>query len=213
MRDAFEKLSEDKKNTILKSGILEFSKKSYSDASMDEITKDCGISKGILFHYFGNKKEFYLFCLEQGLQRLFIDVPDPLATDFYGIIFSSMEEKFSLCRQFPDEMRLVNMAARETSSKVFEYKNKVIAGYLVKTKEKSAKIMERAVETLKLKKPNTDKVMSGLSMYMGAVINSYLETYKEKPDVFFEKSEEIKMEIKEYIDLMLKGVEKEDKTK
>jgi AcrR family transcriptional regulator len=212
-RDAFEKLSEDKKNAILKSGISEFSKKSYSDASTDEITRNCGISKGILFHYFGSKKEFYLYCLEQGLQRLLKDTPEPIAKDFYGIIFSVMDEKFSLCREFPDEMKLVNMAARERSGKVDEYKNKVLGQYLMKTKEKSAMTMVSAVEALNLKTFNNEKVTAALSMYVGVVINRYLEIYKEKPELFFEKSEEIKEEIKEYIDFMLNGVKKEDETK
>ena len=45
VKDAFKKLPEDKKNTIVKSGIAEFSRKSYSEASTDEITKNSGISK------------------------------------------------------------------------------------------------------------------------------------------------------------------------
>lgn len=63
--DSFEKISDEKKAVIIQSGIAEFSKKSYMDASTDEITINCGISKGLLFHYFGNKKNFYLYCLEQ----------------------------------------------------------------------------------------------------------------------------------------------------
>ena len=48
--EAFEKLSIQKKELILSKGIKEFSMKSYSKATMENITKQCGISKGILFH-------------------------------------------------------------------------------------------------------------------------------------------------------------------
>ncbi|KNZ43494.1 TetR/AcrR family transcriptional regulator [Acetobacterium bakii] len=209
--DAFEKLSVERKDAILKSGIVEFSKKSYTDASTEEITKSCGISKGILFHYFGNKKEFYLYCLEEGLKQLVSDIPEPATSDFYGMIFSYADEKYNLCRKFPHEMRFANMAAREMSSKVFNEKNKVLGRYMIEMKENSQKVMARAVNTLNLKEANTEKVTMAISMYVGALINKNIDTYKETPDLFFEKTEEIKAEMKEYIDLMLIGVVKEVK--
>lgn len=210
MRETFNKLAEDKKNIIIKGGISEFSKKSYSEASTDAITRDCGISKGILFHYFGSKKEFYIYCLEQALERLMIEQSGAKASDFYDIIFNFMEEKFDVCRKFREEMRLVNMAARETNSQVFDQKNKVLAKYTIKTREKSAKIMAEAVAILNLKKTDPEKAAGALSLYIGAIINRYLEVYKETPDRFFEKSERIKAEIKEQIDFMLYGVVKEE---
>lgn len=204
-REAFNKLAEDKKNTIIESGIFEFSKKSYSEASTDVITRNCGISKGILFHYFGSKKEFYVYCLEQALERLITELPEPEVNDFYEIIFYFMEEKFDVCRKFSEEMRIVNMAARETNSQVFEQKTKVLAQYMIKTKEKSAKVMAKAVAALNLKESNTEKVTAALTLYIGAIINRYLEIYKEMPDQFFEQSEEIKAGVRDYIDFMLYG--------
>ncbi|HAZ05289.1 MAG TPA: TetR/AcrR family transcriptional regulator, partial [Acetobacterium sp.] len=90
--ESFEKISDEKQVAIIQSGITEFSKKSYMDASTDEITKSCGISKGLLFHYFGNKKNFYLYCLEVALKRLLTDIPTPDQTGFYEMIFSYADE-------------------------------------------------------------------------------------------------------------------------
>jgi AcrR family transcriptional regulator len=209
-RETFNKLAEDKRNIIIKSGIYEFSRKSFSEASTDVITRDCGISKGILFHYFGSKKEFYIYCLEQALERLMTELPEPEVKDFYGIIFHFMEEKFDLCRRFHEEMRIVNMAAREMNSQVFEQKNRVLAQYMIKTKDKSAKIMAKAVEALNLKESSIEKITAALTLYIGAIINKYLEIYKEVPDQFFEQSVIIKAEIREQIDFMLYGVVKEE---
>lgn len=209
-REVFKKLAEDKKNIIIKSGISEFSKKSYSEASTDIITRNCGISKGILFHYFGSKKEFYFYCLEKALERLITELPELEVNDFYGIIFSFIEEKLNLCREFPEEMRIVNMAARETNSQISERRNEVLAKYTIKGKEKSAKVMGKAVAALNLKEEaNTEKVTAALTLYIGAIINKYLEIYKEMPDQFFKQSEEIKAEIRECMDFMLYGVVKE----
>ena len=67
---AFERLAEEKQQTIIEAGIREFSVFSYSDANTDRITSACGISKGLLYHYFGTKKGFYLYCLERSLKIL-----------------------------------------------------------------------------------------------------------------------------------------------
>lgn len=209
-RETFEKLTKDKKNTIIKSGISEFSLKSYSEASTDAITRNCGISKGILFHYFGSKKELYIYCLVQALERLLIELPEPEVNDFYGIIFCFMEEKFVICRKFREEMRLVNMAVREMNSQIYEQKNRVLSQYIIKTKEKSAMVITKAVAVLNLKESDTGKVTAALTLYIGAIINRYLEIYKETPDQFFEQSIEIKAEIKEYMDFVLYGVVKEE---
>lgn len=208
--ESFEKLPEAKKSSILESGIAEFSHKSYADASTDEITKNCGISKGLLFHYFGSKKEFYLFCLARSLEKLVAATPVPEHDSFYGIIFSVMDEKFRLCREYPDEMRLVNMASREAGGEVTDGKNKIFTEYLAKTTMESVKVMARAVEALPLKNPSETKAVEALTLYVNAVINKYLLMYREKPDEFFEKSDVIKAEMKEYINLMLYGVAMED---
>lgn len=210
MYEAFEKLPEAKKSAILESGVAEFSHKSYADASTDEITKNCGISKGLLFHYFGSKKEFYLFCLARSLEKLVAATPEPEQGDFYGIIFSVMDEKFRLCREYPDEMRLVNMASREASGEVTDGKNKILTEYLAKTTVESAKVMARAVEALPLKNHSETKTGEALTLYVNAVINKYLLMYREKPDEFFEKSDVIKTEIRGYINLMLYGVAMEE---
>lgn len=209
VRKTFEKLAEDKKNAIIKSGISEFSKKSYSEASTDIITRSCGISKGILFHYFESKIGCYIYCLEQALERLITELPEPEVSDFYQIIFYSMEEKFNVCRKFSEEMRFVNMAARETNSQVFEQKNKLLIKYMMITRQKSAKVMANAVAVLNLKNLNIEKVTTALTIYIEAIIKKYLEIYKETPDCFFEQLEKIKLEIREYIDFMLYGLVKE----
>lgn len=64
MFEVFESLHHDKKKRILDACMAEFAKNGYKDASTNEIVKAAGISKGILFHYFGNKKNLYLYVLD-----------------------------------------------------------------------------------------------------------------------------------------------------
>ena len=68
--ETFEKLPKEKRERIINTGIQAFSRNPYKDVSTDSITKQCQISKGLLFHYFGSKKQFYLYCLKTALDRL-----------------------------------------------------------------------------------------------------------------------------------------------
>lgn len=55
----FSNIESDKKDKIINAAIEEFSKFPYEMASTNNIVKNAGISKGLLFHYFGSKKGLY----------------------------------------------------------------------------------------------------------------------------------------------------------
>lgn len=211
-RESYDRLPENRKKMILDSGIAEFSRRPYTEASTDDITKASGISKGLLFHYFGSKREFYCFCLEQALLVLTSgSTPPPQADSFYAILFSIMDTKMKLCRKFPNETHFANMAARETSTEVSEGKMAVIRKFMSQAKDNSKVSLARAVSILPLKKPEErERVAAGLTIFIHALINQYLELYQERPDDFFEAADTIKTELKTYIDLMLYGVAREE---
>lgn len=45
-----------------------FSQNTYKKSPMSEVAGEAGISKSLLFHYFRNKREFYLFLWEKGAE-------------------------------------------------------------------------------------------------------------------------------------------------
>lgn len=205
--ETFEKLPDNKKELILSIGIKEFSQKSYKDVSTDSITKKCQISKGILFHYFGSKKEYYLYCLEKSMERLTEKTEVITGNDFYEILFASMNRKISVCMQYKDEMHMVNMASRDGSKEIAEQKAEMIQKYMTNVRLESAQTLRMALATLEFKNENKKQVtVEGLHMYINAVLNKYLIQYQQTPDAFFENSEKIKAEMKEYLDMMLYGI-------
>ena len=209
--DAFEKLPPEKQNALLQAGIAEFSRKSFSDASTDEITRQAGISKGLLFHYFGSKKAFYLACLRTALDRLIAKTPDLNQGGFFDILFFTMNEKIRLCRDFPEETLLVNLATRDVSAEISAEKIALFSKYLAVTTKASKEILARATTTLPLKNPDDPKLLDALSLYVGAVSNKYLVIYRETPLAFFDHAEQIQQEMKTYIDYLLYGVVNQEK--
>ena len=203
----FEKLPDEKKKLILSTGIKEFAHKSYNDVSTDALTKACGISKGILFHYFGSKKQFYLYCLEKSMKRLTEKTEEVDSDNFYDIIFSTMNRKMALCLKHRNEMLMVNMATRDADVETAQEKAEILGKYMLAIKAESAAIMRKAVSALNFKNhAETEKVAEGLHLYINAVINKYLLLYQNTPENFFENSEDIKTEMKSYLDFMRYGI-------
>ena len=66
MNEKYFSLPEERQKAILRAGYRVFAKNSYKHSSMQEVADEAGISKSLLFHYFRNKKELYLFLLDAG---------------------------------------------------------------------------------------------------------------------------------------------------
>jgi AcrR family transcriptional regulator len=54
-------LEPEKRERIINAALEEFAQRGYRNASTNEIVKKANISKGLLFHYFNNKKNLFLF--------------------------------------------------------------------------------------------------------------------------------------------------------
>jgi AcrR family transcriptional regulator len=64
MSERFSKPDQAKQERILQAALLEFAQKEFANASTNNIVKSAQISKGLLFRYFGSKKELYLYLYE-----------------------------------------------------------------------------------------------------------------------------------------------------
>ena len=206
MYESFERLSDEKRNVILGSGIKEFSQKTYSEVNTDTITKNSNISKGLLFHYFGTKSNFYLYCLERALQTLVVDFTPNKDKDFYDVVFSSLDEKIELIQKFPDEMHFINMASRESNASIQISKNELLKKYTELGKKNSFEVYSQALQKIDLKDKNNPKVLEALMLYTTSIMNKYLIQYQETPDDFFMDMSRIQNEIKIYLDFLINGI-------
>lgn len=75
--ERFENLDEAKKHAILNAGFRIFGEYGYSKASIEDMVKEAGISKGSLFYYFGSKKNYFLFLYEYAanMMKQLVDGP------------------------------------------------------------------------------------------------------------------------------------------
>lgn len=104
MDDIFKNMDEDKRDRIINSALEEFSKNGFSKASTNEIVKNAKISKGLLFHYFGNKQTLY----DKLVQFVMMLISDKIQnsinweeSDFFSRIKETVLVKVSMTNTYP----------------------------------------------------------------------------------------------------------------
>ena len=121
MFSKFLNLDKDKQDRIINAAIKEFAQKGYDNASTNEIVKEAGISKGLLFHYFGNKKQLYLFlfdyCIELITDEYFKKV-NFKETDFFTRIRQAVMVKMEMLGTHPDIFKFIQEVFLEDSQEI-----------------------------------------------------------------------------------------------
>ncbi|MDO5548930.1 MAG: TetR/AcrR family transcriptional regulator [Eubacteriales bacterium] len=104
MNDRFFLLPAEKQRQIVNAAQKVFSQNAYKKASMSEIAGESGVSKALLFHYFKNKKEFYLYLWQFSVNIVFEALKkfDTIETqDFFEMLRRSLFAKCSVMRNHP----------------------------------------------------------------------------------------------------------------
>lgn len=61
---------DERRKQLLDLALELFGNRSYDEISIDEIAKEAGISKGLLYHYFPSKRAFFVAAVEAAAERL-----------------------------------------------------------------------------------------------------------------------------------------------
>ena len=105
MNEKFFSLPVEKQQAILNAGYRVFSQNSYKNSPMSEIAESAGISKALLFHYFCNKKELYLYLWDKCAETT-IEFLTQYGCYDQAELFESMERgmraKMEIIRLYPD---------------------------------------------------------------------------------------------------------------
>jgi AcrR family transcriptional regulator len=105
----FHAIPEEKQQTIIEAAIEEFATKGYRLASTNEIVKNAGISKGILFRYFGNKSNLYLYLVNHVSEIVIKEVSEGTnfdTDDIIDLLMNAAHVKVETAIRHPLEMKL-----------------------------------------------------------------------------------------------------------
>jgi AcrR family transcriptional regulator len=102
--EKFNALDSSKQERILNAAMKEFTK-GYKNALTDHIVKEAGISKGLLFHYFGTKERLYCFLIRHAIDTIkkgFADLVDVMQPDILESVWQLSVQKGKLSLRYPN---------------------------------------------------------------------------------------------------------------
>lgn len=203
MFSKFLNLDEEKQNRIINAALKEFAQKGYDNASTNEIVKEAGISKGLLFHYFQNKKHLYFFLFDYCYDLIvdeFYKKADLTEPDFIIRMRQAIAIKMELLSKYPEIFKFIQEAFLEESKELKEE--------LKKKKQELTKInIEKAYEGIDLSRFREDvdvqKILKIINWTFEKMSDEALYKAKLSPthDIDYQK---ISLEAEEYFEVFIK---------
>lgn len=136
MNEILMNMGAEKRDRIINSALMEFSKNGFKKASTNKIVVEAGISKGLLFHYFINKKGLYDHLEKFSIETVMKNITDKLnwdESDFFERVKQIVLIKIQVTAQYPyiyDFM--IKTYENMTADDIFEYRENLSPGLLQK---------------------------------------------------------------------------------
>lgn len=200
MNEKFFEIKKEKQDRMINAALKMFGMQGYKHASTDDMVKEAGISKGLLFHYFQSKIGVYRFAFDYSLRYTVLEMSTQVnksETDLF-VLYKQME------------------LARLKVMNGYPYMLKFLTGCLTETDPEALKVIENREHLLT---DVTDEIYARMDgsilpegvnkeqfcRMMDYAINGLIEEHFAKDDV---RNEQLTEEIISYLDMMRTLVER-----
>lgn len=119
--EKFINLPDEKKASIIDAALTAFGTNGYKKASISDISNAAGISKAMVFHYFGTKKALYLYLYQYCADLITSAIEESFdlsVTDFFDRIVQGSNIKISIIKKHPATISFLNSAYFESDEEV-----------------------------------------------------------------------------------------------
>lgn len=119
--EKFLSLPIEKQNYIIDAALNNFGRNGYKKASVNDIAMAAGISKAMVFYYFGCKRSMYLYLAELCGNIIISEIEKKLdknIVDFFDRIKMVSEIKISVIKQHPATLLFMKSVYNETDEEV-----------------------------------------------------------------------------------------------
>ena len=123
MNDKFFDLKQEKQDRMINASLKIFSRGGYRHASTDEIVKEAGISKGLLFHYFGSKLGLYGFLFDYSARFMLLELSREVKrseTDYFALTKQMEQARMQVMKLYPYMQRFLDVAVKEENTEAVE---------------------------------------------------------------------------------------------
>jgi AcrR family transcriptional regulator len=119
----FLSLPEDKQKTIRNSALKVFGENGYKKASVKDIADEADISKSMVFHYFGTKKDLYLYLVDYCSKVLtgpLTSIQKDLPRDYFERMKVATEKQMGVLKDEPFFLKFLTSMLSESDPEVSE---------------------------------------------------------------------------------------------
>lgn len=128
---------------MINASLKVFAMNGYGHASTDDIVKEAGISKGLLFHYFISKLGLYSFIYDYSVRYIMLELSTGVSaseTDYFKLLDQIKSAQLQVMKNYPCMLQFINSTLNEDVNEALvatEDKRGILPGQY-------ARIMERA---------------------------------------------------------------------
>lgn len=150
MNDKFFMLDKQKQDRMINAALKIFALRGYKLANTNDISAAASISKGLLFHYFGNKKQLYLYLYRHSVaivkeqMRAQMDLSE---TDFFLLMMNAQQIKTNIMNRYPYIFSFLLKAYYEQDAAVVDD----IASYNVQTLDDNTALISQKADRSKFR--------------------------------------------------------------
>ncbi len=194
MNGKFFDLKKDKQDRMINAALKVFALHGYKHASTDDMVREAGISKGLLFHYFGSKLGLYSFIYDYSVRYMTLELKSAVQAnqkDMFELLKSQEQAKLQALRGYPYMQQFINRSMNEDVSEA-----------LLAIEEKRNSLLETyegifAQADMSLLPPNVDgqKLWKMLDFTIKGLMTERFLDASFHPEMLYQ-------EISEYIDMM-----------
>ncbi len=116
MNEKFFDLKKEKQDRMINAALKIFALNGYKHASTDDIVVEAGISKGLLFHYFGSKLGLYTFLYDYSVRFMKLELTTGVlsgTTDYFDIRKQMEFAKMQVLKNYPYMQLFLNRSKAE----------------------------------------------------------------------------------------------------
>lgn len=201
--EKFFNLPEEKQKMVIDAALKAFGTNGYKKTSVSDIAAAAGISKAMIFHYFGTKKALYLYLIELCGTIIMKEIEekfDYTVTDFFHRIMLSSNIKIAVMKKHPAILVFLTNIYFENDEEV----KADIKAIIAKGEGFRNKIAFEGMDYSKFKDDVDPKLVMKMLLWLS---DGYMNQISNKTevdyDVFFKEFEEC-------VDLLKKNFYKED---
>lgn len=189
MNEKFFDLKKEKQDRMVNAALKVFAIHGYGHASTDDIVKEAGISKGLLFHYFISKLGLYSFIYDYSVKYVMLELFTGVAkeeTDYFRLLLQIKQSQLQVMKNYPYMMQFLNKSREENVSEALlatENKRGILS-------EKYGEIMERA--DLSLFKPEADveKLTKMIEYTVDGLMAEHFLNGSFQPEIYHKEMEQ-----------------------